>query len=289
MGSAKDGIVQAVQPGPLELKVGGYLLSISIDPAASGTLEGIEKGRPSITFRRDRVDANGRKLPDGIEIRFGAARPTEELRKLLKEYGFRFSEKQVIWYARENEKSRALADRLAGEDVDIDTTTYLKRWRWAKVKSYTGYIELRNSTEFMVKDGTPAFYNTKNALEASGRGINSLIAKGKLSFKRFWNEVVKQGEDEEPDEPDEPDDEDSGTSEDKDSEEDDHEEEDSTEDLELLELEAKAEIELMQMRVEAARRKTSSGAPPEINLSKLDALRREALRLKGASEPIEHP
>lgn len=283
MGNARDGIVR---PGPLELKVGGYLLSISIDPAASGTLEGIEKGRPSITFNRDRVDAKGRKLADGIEIRFGAARPTEELRKLLKEHGFRFSERQVLWYAKENAQSRALADRLAGEDVEIDTTTYIKRWRWAVVKSYPDYAGLYNSTEFMVKDGTPTFYNTKKALEASGRGISSLIAGRKLNFKKFWNEVVKQGEDGEPDEPD---DEDSGTSEDRDSEEDDHEEEESTEDLELLELEAKAEIELMQMRVEAARRKASSGTPPEINPNKLDALRREALRLKGASEPIEHP
>jgi hypothetical protein len=265
--------------GPLELRVGGYRLSIGIDQGTETTLGAIGKGRPSITFNRDRIDAKGRKLPDGIEVRFGAARPTEALRELMKAHGFKFSERQVMWYAKDNPQSRALADRLAAEDVEIDTTEYVKKFRWATVKNRGEYNGLRNSTEFMVKDGAAVFYNTKKALEAKRKDIGSLLSSGKLSFKRFWNEVVnrdEEGGEEEAGEDDE--DEDDG---------DDDEEDGGDSEMAMLELEAEAEIELMKMRIEAARRakqKALSGIDPV----RLDALRREALRLNGALEALNH-
>jgi hypothetical protein len=266
--------------GRLELKVGGYLLSIGIDPGGEGTLGAIEKGRPSITFNRDRIDAKGRRLPDGIEVRFGTARPTAETRELMKAHGYRFSEKQVMWYAKENAQSRALADRLAAEDVEIDTTQYVKRFRWAKVRSRAEYNGLRNSTEFMVKDGANAFYNTKRALEAARKNITGLVASGKLSFKRFWNETVKTDDGDEGDDVD-------GEAEGIEDDPDDDTEEDD-EEMAMLELEAEAEIELMKMRIEAARRNRGGSALSGIDPVRLEALRREAWRLNGALEALDH-
>jgi hypothetical protein len=57
-------------------------------------LEGIVKQRPEITYNNTRTYSNGSKAPDGIEIRFGSARPTLEVRDLYKAHGFKFSEKQ---------------------------------------------------------------------------------------------------------------------------------------------------------------------------------------------------
>lgn len=270
---------ESAAKGRLELKVGGYLLSIGIDPGGEETLGAIEKGRPSITFNRDRIDAKGRRLPDGIEVRFGTARPTEETRELMKAHGYRFSEKQVMWYAKENPQSRALADRLAAEDVEIDTTEYVKRFRWAKVRSRAEYNGLRNSTEFMVKDGDTSFYYTKRALEAAGKNITGLVASGKLSFKRFWNEVVKT-DDGDGDDGD-------GESEGIEDDPDDDTEEDD-EEMAMLELEAEAEIELMKMRIEAARRSRGESALSGIDPVRLEALRREAWRLNGALDALDH-
>jgi hypothetical protein len=269
---------------PLELRVGGYLLSIGGD----GALGAVEKGRPSITFNRDRVDAKGRKLPDGIEVRFGNARPTAELRELMKAHGFKFSEKQVMWYAKENAQSRALADRLAAEDVEIDTTRYVKRFRWAKVKNRAEYDKLRNSTEFMVKGDTSSFYNTKRALEAARGNISGLISSSKLNFKRFWNEVVNT-EDEAGEDGDGGDDEDDAGEDDGDGAGDDDgwEDDDGDEEMAMLELEAEAEIELMKMRNEAARRKKQN-ALSGIDPVRLEALRREAWRLKAGHEALDH-
>lgn len=48
---------------------------------------------PEVTFNGSRVDKkSGKKLPDGIELRFQGYVPTEEVREKLKAAGFRFSE-----------------------------------------------------------------------------------------------------------------------------------------------------------------------------------------------------
>jgi len=163
----------------------------------SGTLGEIGeviKKKLEITFRNDRKFPNGKKAPDGIEIRFGNTRPTEQVRELLKAHGFRFSEKQTIWYAFDNKKSRELIEQLEDTEVEVDTTQYEKRSFWKKVKSAKEFNELKPYTEFMVTGQPPKFFFNKKALLKSNSNTNSLIYKTGLSFKKYYNKIV--GEDE---------------------------------------------------------------------------------------------
>lgn len=154
-------------------------------------LGAITQQRPEINFNTNRTYKSGKKAPDGIEIRFGTARPTEATRQLLKDHGFQFSERQTMWYAVENEKSRALADRLANEDVEVDTTQYIKQHFWARVRSSREYDQLREYSEFFVKSAPPKNFNTKKALERSAI-VDDLIADGILYFKKFYNRAVDE-------------------------------------------------------------------------------------------------
>ncbi len=153
--------------------------------AVDGFLGAVVKGKPEVSYNTSRTDKSGRKLPDGIELRFGDARPTEQVRAKLKEHGFQFSEKQVIWYAKDNAKARELIDSLEVEEWDIDNTVYEKHSFWAMVRSMKEYHDLRGWVEFMVVGGGQnSFYNSKKQLEAR-ESPNSLVNSKRLKFKKF--------------------------------------------------------------------------------------------------------
>ncbi|QHS60838.1 DNA methyltransferase family protein [Chitinophaga agri] len=153
----------------------------------------VTRQKPEISFNTTRTDANGRKLPDGIEIRFGSARPTEATRKILRDHKFQFSERQTMWYAKDNALSRALAEKWANEEVEIDTTQYIKQHFWARIRSEKEYNQLRDYTEFFVKSEPPKNFNTKKALELTAI-VNNLISGGILYFKKFFNKPVEEDE-----------------------------------------------------------------------------------------------
>lgn len=163
----------------------------------------IIKYRPEITFNTSRTYDNGKKAPDGIEIRFGKTRPTEELRSKLKAAGFRFSEKQKMWYAFDNAKSKAFAEQIAESEQDVDDTQYEKLNFWAVINSKAEYDKLHNRTEFAIKrigDG-PDYYYNKKTLE-KWYDPAGLIRGGFLSFKKFYNKVIEtQPEEQSKDEP----------------------------------------------------------------------------------------
>lgn len=160
----------------------------------NNTLGAIVKMKPEITYNTNRVHPNGKKAPDGIEIRFGVVRPTETVRELLKAHGYRFSEKQKIWYAINTIKAQALADKLNDEEVEADDTQYEKKYFWTKIKGITFYNKLSNYTEFQVKEKTPKFFYNKGLLQKVYPAIEYLIHNEKLYFKKFYNKIV--GEDE---------------------------------------------------------------------------------------------
>lgn len=153
----------------------------------------IIKQKPEITFNTTRTNKNGRKAPDGIEIRFGSARPTEPVRQELKDHGFQFSERQTMWYAIDNTTSRALAERWLNEDVEVDTTQYEKRNFWARIKSRRDYDVLRERTEFMVKSEPPKYFYSKSYLERAFN-IQDIVNNDQLYFKKYYNKVVGEGE-----------------------------------------------------------------------------------------------
>ena len=131
----------------------------------NATLGDIVKYKPDITYNTTRVFPNGKKAPDGIEIRFGVVRPTEAVRELLKAHGYRFSEKQKIWYAIKNDKSIALATKLTEEEVDVDNTLYEKKHFWAQIKHINVYNKLSNYTEFWVNETPPRNFYNKSLLQ----------------------------------------------------------------------------------------------------------------------------
>jgi hypothetical protein len=153
----------------------------------------IAKQKPEITFNTTRTNKNGKKAPDGIEIRFGTARPTEPVRQELKDHGFQFSERQTMWYAIDNPTSRALAEKWVNEDVEVDTTQYEKRNFWARVKSRQDYESLRERTEFWVKADPPKYFYTKSYL-VRAFNVQDLIDSDQLYFRKYYNVAV--GEDE---------------------------------------------------------------------------------------------
>lgn len=154
------------------------------------SLGAIIKYKPEITYNNTRTYPTGKKAPDGIEIRFGATRPTVEVREMLKAHGFKFSEKQTIWYAIDNAKSREMAAYFEANEIDADDTQYEKRNFWAKIKSFDYYKKLGNYTEFMIKGTPPLFFRNKKQLEFQHSDAKGLIYTGKLSFKKFYNKVV---------------------------------------------------------------------------------------------------
>lgn len=152
--------------------------------------------KPEITYNTTRTYKSGKKAPDGIELRFGTVRPTPELREKLKAHGFQFSERQVMWYALDNDKSRALVEYLETNEVEADDTQLEKRYLWAKVGSMEFYDKLKPYTEFMVK-GTPnQFFKNKKQLE-KGVYVKGILYKDLLRFKKFYNHKVGEEDGEE--------------------------------------------------------------------------------------------
>lgn len=149
--------------------------------------------KPEITFNTTRTDVNGRKLPDGIEIRFGTARPTEPTRQIMKDHGFQFSEKQTLWYAKDTPKSHTLAEKWADEEVEVDTTQYVKHHFWARVRNGREYDQLRDRTEFFVKTAPPKNFYSKSYLERAVI-VDDMIGDGLLFFKKFYNKPVDEDE-----------------------------------------------------------------------------------------------
>lgn len=145
--------------------------------------------KPQISFNKDRQYPNGKKAPDGIEVRFGNTKPTEEVRQMLKAVGFRFSEKQTMWYAIDNDKTRAFAEDLATKELEVDDAQYEKRSFWKSVGSWSDYQDLRPRTEFMLKGEPPRFFYSKGQLQ-SKEDVSRLIRERKLSYKRYYNKEL---------------------------------------------------------------------------------------------------
>lgn len=165
---------------------------LSVDKE-NNELSGVISFKPDITFNTNRTYKSGKKAPDGIELRFGSVRPTAEWREKLKEYGFQFSEKQKIWYALDNAKSRELITYLETNDLEADDTQYEKRHFWTSIRSMGFYNQLTQYTEFMVSGNPPQFYRNKKQLESRGN-VQALIYSDQLKFKKFYNKIIGEGE-----------------------------------------------------------------------------------------------
>ncbi len=176
-------------------------------------LSGVIKFKPDITYNNARTSKSGKKAPDGIELRFGKVRPTEELRTKLKEHDFQFSEKQTIWYAIDTPKARELVAYLIDNEIEADDTQYEKRHFWTSIRSMDFYNKLTNYTEFMVSGTPPQFYWNKKKLE-SKTNVQAVIYNDQLKFKKFYNKIIgEDGEESEQEETENENNEDTNTEE----------------------------------------------------------------------------
>ena len=155
---------------------------------------------PEITYTTDRTTKTGRKLPDGVEIRFGDNVPSPAVREKIKALGFKFSEKQQMWYAYDDAGTREFTATFAGEMVEATPIKQIlgdKNWFWAKVKSEKDYKYIAAQAPFRLDaDGGHTYYKNKSELDSAlGYGkIMAAIKGGALYFKKFWTRVSTEGE-----------------------------------------------------------------------------------------------
>lgn len=161
------------------------------------------KIKPEITFTTDRgVNKAGKKLPDGIEIRFTGHIPSNDVRNRLKALGFKFSEKQQMWYAYDTAATREFVEAFQTELVEANVYTAPegeRQWFWAKVNNLGqwGKVPAQAAIKFMPSYGT-FIYKTKQEFLDKNRSIAfSYIAAGNVYFKKFFqrkNEAAGEGE-----------------------------------------------------------------------------------------------
>ncbi len=148
------------------------------------------KIQPEITFNTNREAKNGKKLPDGVEIRFPGHIPSNEVRNQLKKLGFKFSDKQQLWYAYDNEETRAFVNQFKTQLVDANTYTAPegeKNWFWAKVRSLSEYEKVPEQAAIKVVSDEGTFtYKNKAHFGGTYRSSSSLVQAGKVYFKKFF-------------------------------------------------------------------------------------------------------
>jgi hypothetical protein len=145
---------------------------------------------PEITFSTNREAKNGKKLPDGVEIRFPGHIPTNEVRNKLKKLGFRFSDKQQLWYAYDTEETRAFVAEFGTELVEVNVYTAPegdKNWFWAKVRSLSEYEKVPEQAAIKVVSDDGTFtYKNKAQFTGTYRSPSQLVQAGKVFFKKFY-------------------------------------------------------------------------------------------------------
>ena len=185
----------------------------------SAVLNGIEKGfftpasglgkwekqyvTPEITFNTNRVSKNGKKLPDGIEIRFPNAIPTVPVREKLKKYGFQFSDKQQIWYAYDTEATKAFVKEFANEAVETFDLSQIeelgeRRYFWANVTKANA-TKVPATAQIKIKHHGDKIAYYKNIEEAKYdigfSSFDSAVLAGRVYFKKFYTAKNEQEND----------------------------------------------------------------------------------------------
>jgi hypothetical protein len=239
-------------------------LSACLNAFSHAGLGEMVKVQPEITFKSGRVSKAGKPLPDGIEIRFGNTVPSNAYRALLKNAGFRFSEKQQMWYAYDNATTRAFAEQYATELVEAlpipENGSAEKNWFYAKVRGYAEYQRIAEAAPLKLVNpnagtGYTRHYPNKGALEKeyTVARIKDAISGDMLYFKKYFTRARPDGPPSTAATP---------------------------EDLSIIELEAEAEIELMKMR----NQRLKAGLPVLSGLSRrpknYPRLKTELLRLR---------
>lgn len=206
---------------------------------------------PEITFNGARIDTKtGKKLPDGIEVRFGDYVPSTETRAALKKAGFRFSEKQKMWYAKDDASTKEFIEQWATDEVEVlDFSEEVRvdgqnrHYFWAKVHKADDWKMVPRMARIMVRSidgGTKHQFYTK----LMAPDLSKEIDEGRVLFQKFYTKKEANTDDPENE------DQDGEKQYNKAPKKGSKSSAEVVDDLELMELEAQAELELLALETE---------------------------------------
>lgn len=79
---------------------------------------------------------------NGVELYFNG-KPSQEVREEMKINGFRWNGKKVCWYAKQNNKTIALANKLGNKNLEVSAIKTAKKENKIDLWSLTQFAEIK--------------------------------------------------------------------------------------------------------------------------------------------------
>lgn len=88
---------------------------------------------------------------NGVELYFNG-KPSQEVREEMKINGFRWNGKKVCWYAKQNDKTIALADKLGNKNLEVSAIKTAKKENKIDLWSLTQFAEIKREKNYNTKE-----------------------------------------------------------------------------------------------------------------------------------------
>lgn len=88
---------------------------------------------------------------NGVELYFNG-KPSQEVREEMKINGFRWNGKKVCWYAKQNNKTIALADKLGNKNLEVSAIKTAKKENKINLWSLTQFAEIKREKNYNTKE-----------------------------------------------------------------------------------------------------------------------------------------
>lgn len=89
---------------------------------------------------------------NGVELYFNG-KPSQEIREEMKDNGFRWNGKKVCWYAKQNNKTMVLANKLSGSSVlEVAPVKTAKKENKIDLWALTQYVEVEREKSYNTKE-----------------------------------------------------------------------------------------------------------------------------------------
>lgn len=88
---------------------------------------------------------------NGVELYFNG-KPSQEVREEMKINGFKWNGKKVCWYAKQNNKTIALADKLGNKNLEVLTAKTVKKENKIDLWSLTQFTEVEREKNYNTKE-----------------------------------------------------------------------------------------------------------------------------------------
>ena len=95
---------------------------------------------------------------NGVELYFNG-KPSQEVREEMKINGFRWNGKKVCWYAKQNNKTIAIAEKLGNANLEVAPVKTAKKENKIDLWALTQYVEVEREKNYNVKEITKEIRN----------------------------------------------------------------------------------------------------------------------------------